>query len=461
MVKLIRSGLRKDRAILLIFLLIIILSTLLMHTGLMASDYKKLYEQQAAETGVTDYIVYTLGSAGKAEEWFGSADHVQSFRQSEVVFFRSLEISSDKFAKDKTVTNWMFEKTGEDNGYSELRFIERDDNVGGRKIYLNLYTAYSCGLCAGDRITADIGAKKYEFTVAGIYQHLFMGSSYTYSSVMVEPDVFDEINEARGALTNEGEDISWNNMFTVRVKEGYGTSECLKETKDALTSDHGIICDGYTTDHDAKPIYIAVVNILAGFMGAFAAVIMAICLIIIVFTINNNISRDVTNIGALKAVGHTVGQIRAALTAEYLLLGFIGSVAGIALSYALYPVLEYLCIRQITGIIWENRFFPEKSFGVLAGVLAAIVVTAFLSTIKIRSLHPATALRFGLQSNSFKKNHLPLDETKGGLNFLLAVKSALQNKAQNVIIFCIVLSVTFVTMFSGVLYYNTQVDISS
>ena len=461
MVKLIRSGLRKDRAILLIFLLIIILSTLLMHTGLMASDYKKLYEQQVGETGVTDYIVYTFGSGSKAEEWFGSADHVQSCQRSDVVFLRSLEISSDKFAKDKTVTNWMFEKSDERNGYDELRFVERDDSVSGRKIYLNLYTAYSSGLCTGDRITADMGFGKYEFTVAGVYQHLFMGSSYTYSSVMTEPDVFDEIQQARGASARSGDDISWDNMFTVRVKEGCDTVKCLKETKDALTSEYATVCDGYTTDHDAKPVYTAVVNILAGFMGAFAVVIMAICLIIIVFTINNNISRDVTNIGALKAVGHTVGQIRAALTAEYLLLGVIGSVVGIALSYALYPGLEYLCIRQITGIIWENRFFPEKSFGVLAGVLAVIVVTAFLSTIKIRSLHPATALRFGLQSNSFKKNHLPLEETKGGLNFLLAVKSALQNKAQNVIIFCIVLSVAFVTMFSGVLYYNTQVDISS
>ena len=54
-----------------------------------------------------------------------------------------------------------------------------------------------------------------------------------------------------------------------------------------------------------------------------------------------------------------------------------------------------------------------------------------------------------------------LAETKGGLNTLLAVKSALQNKAQNIIIFCIIFSVAFVTMFSGVLFYNTKVDISN
>ncbi|MBP7188329.1 MAG: FtsX-like permease family protein [Ruminococcus sp.] len=79
---------------------------------------------------------------------------------------------------------------------------------------------------------------------------------------------------------------------------------------------------------------------------------------------------------------------------------------------------------------------------------------------KIKKLHPATALRFGLKSNSFKKNHLPLSETKGELNFLLAMKSSLQNMGQNITIFFIVTAVAFVTMISGLLYYNTKVDIT-
>ena len=459
MTKLIKADLRKDRAVLLIFLLIVILSTLLMHMGLMASKYKLLYDEQAEETGLTDYIIFTAGDSADADNWFSSAEHSERCQKSEVVYVPSFKFTSSKSSKEKNSTDWMFQKIGDSSGFSDLKFVERDDSVTGRKIYLNLYSAYSNGLCTGDTVSIDSKFGKYDFTVAGIYQHLFMGSSYTYHSAMIEPEAFEELKAARAAADTAGTDITWHTMYTVSVKESFDPDMSLKAAKDALSAQYGLFCDGYTV-REAKDAYTAVVNILAAFMAAFAVIIMAICLIIIVFTINNNISRDAVNIGALKAVGHTVRQIRTALTAEYLLLGLIGSAAGIGLSYAVYPAIEYMFIRQISGIVWEKRFFPGTSFAVLGAVLAVIVLTAFLATMRIRKLRPAAALRFGLQSNSFKKNHLPLAETKGELNFLLAIKSALQNKVQNIVIFCMILSVSFVTMFSAVLYYNTKTDIS-
>ncbi len=204
-----------------------------------------------------------------------------------------------------------------------------------------------------------------------------------------------------------------------------------------------------------------IVNILAGFMAVFALIIIMICMIMIVFTINNNISRDIVNIGVLRAVGYTVGQIRAALTVEYVIIGVIGAAAGSALSYVFFPAMEHGFIREVSGgIIWKERLYPVLTFGVLAGVTLFMMGAAYFSTRKIKKLHPATALRFGLKSNSFKKNHLPLSETKGELNFLLAMKSSLQNMGQNITIFFIVTAVAFVTMISGLLYYNTKVDIT-
>ena len=118
-------------------------------------------------------------------------------------------------------------------------------------------------------------------------------------------------------------------------------------------------------------------------------------------------------------------------------------------------------VRQISGLIWEKRFYPEYSFGILAAFIVIIAVVVFLSTHKIKNLHPATALRFGLSSNSFKKNHLPLGEVKGNLNVLLALKSSMQSMGQNVIIFGVVAWVSFLAIFSGVLFYNTKIDMNN
>ena len=79
----------------------------------------------------------------------------------------------------------------------------------------------------------------------------------------------------------------------------------------------------------------------------------------------------------------------------------------------------------------------------------------------MKKLHPSTALRFGLRSNSFKKNHFPLSETRGELNLLLALKSSMQNMGQNAVIFFMITAVAFVTQFSGLLFYNTKVDITN
>ena len=118
---------------------------------------------------------------------------------------------------------------------------------------------------------------------------------------------------------------------------------------------------------------------------------------------------------------------------EYLAVGAVGAGVGIGLAYVLMPVIDRSLLRSVTGMLWENRVYPCMSSLVLGGVLLAMALVVFLSTRRLKNLNPATALRFGLQSNSFKKNHLPLATTRGRLNPLLAAKSMLQSKGQKVL----------------------------
>ncbi|MBO4877573.1 MAG: FtsX-like permease family protein [Ruminococcus sp.] len=459
MVKLLKANLRKDKAMLFIFMLIVILSTFRIHSALLASDYRQIYQRKADRTNIADYVIFTVSEREALDGVFDGFDFITDYRPSDVILLSSFSYITSKDPDEKIASSWIIQNAAEDNGFSDLKFIERDDSVSGHRIYLNLHTAYSNNLCTGDTVTIDTRLGKYEFTVAGIYEHLYMGHTYTYKSAMIDPDIFGEMTSERERLSEEAADLSWRTMYDIHIREGYDPEQCLMDTKETLSGEYNEFCEGITAKEMADG-YPSIVNIIAAFMGTYAVLAMVICLVIIVFTVNNNISRDVRTIGALKAVGHTVGQIRAAMTVEYLLLGLTGTLIGIVLSYTLNPVIDYLTIRIVTGITWEKRFYPAVSFGLLLAVIAAIVLTAFLSTIRIRSLHPSTALRFGFQSNSFKKNHLPLSETRGELNYLLALKNTLQNKAQNVIIFFIVLCVSFVTMFSGILYYNTKADIS-
>ena len=455
MVKLIKAGFRKDRTIITVFMLIIITSTFLLHTGMLASLYPHLYDEYSEDQGLVDYMMYTTADNDRIVEALSDKEGIESYSVNDMVHIPSVSYTTSRCSKEKNETVWFVQRLGDNVGYKRLDFEERDDSVSGRKVYINAYLASENGLCVGDKMYFDTKYGKFDYTVAGIYQHLLLGNSYYYLSVLLDEESFSELSDAAEA-TGSG------NMQVVYVYADNGSdlTGVMQGVMKELTDDGITIADGHDIEL-ARSGYTVIVNILAGFMAAFAVIIMMICLIMIVFTINNNISRDIINIGALRAVGHTVGQIRAALIAEYVLIGAFGSVVSIVLSYVLFPVLEKKYIRELCGIIWKKRFYPAITFGMLAGVLMLIIAATLLSTIKIKKLHPATALRFGLRSNSFKKNYLPLSETNGELNILLAMKSSMQNMGQNIVVFCLITAVAFVVQFSGLLFYNTKIDITN
>ena len=62
MVRLIKANIRKDRTFLVIFSLIIIMSTFLMNLGLLASRYEDLYNEYIDETSTRDYAVFAAYS---------------------------------------------------------------------------------------------------------------------------------------------------------------------------------------------------------------------------------------------------------------------------------------------------------------------------------------------------------------------------------------------------------------
>ena len=455
MVKLIKSGFHKDRTIMSVFLMIIIIATFLLHSGLFASMYPKLYDEYARSGGLADYLFMTNANAEDIESVLSPKNDIDSYSVQDLVYLNTLKLTTSKCSKEKKASGWIIQRFGDNIGYDRLDFMKRDDSVSGRRIYINAYTAISNDLCTGDKMYLDTEFGRYEYTVAGIYQHLLLGNTYSYISVLLDDESFAELSEAQQRSGGTPIRVTY-----INADKCEDIDKSMQQVLNSLQNNGEVYVEGFSV-RLCKDSYTVIVNILAGFMAVFALIIMAICIIMIIFTINNNISRDIVNIGALRAVGYTVGQIRAALTAEYVIIGAVGSAVGIALSYLVFPAAEKMFIREICGIVWKKRFYPVITPGVLVGMLAVMMCVSYFSTRKIKKLHPATALRFGLKSNSFKKNHFPLSETKGELNILLALKSSMQNMGQNITVFFIITAVAFVAVFSGLLFYNTKVDITN
>ncbi len=460
MSRLIKSNIYKDRGILTAFLMIIILSAFVLQNGLFLKGYEKRYDEKIETQHLGDGVFLLVADEDVVKETMDDISEVEDYTIQKVIMPSDFVYTINDSCKEKKMEYTVITDRDSYATLDEDNFIKKDECITSDYIYLNLYTAYYNGISIGDTIhitSKNLG--NYDLKVAGLYEDFLVGNPYTGESWILDDETYKTIKEKSDELTLSGQDYSSRLFVTDNLKSGVSRDDGLKIVNDAL-NDAGVESSGYTTTL-VKTGYISVVNIMAAFMESFSVIIMVICFIMIIFTINNNIDRDIVNIGALRAVGHTVAQVRMALCAEFLIMGTIGASLGIGLSYITFPYIDEYVLRQISGLIWEKRFYPEYTLGILLGFIVVIMIVVYLSTRKIRNLHPATALRFGLASNSFKKNYLPLGDAKGSLNVLLALKSSLQSMGQNVIIFGIILAVAFLTIFSGVLFYNTKIDMNN
>ena len=461
MSKLIKSNIHKDRGILTTFLIIIIISAFVLQTGFFLKGYESRYDEKIVEQHLGDGGFLLLADEGKVSEAMDDISEVKDYTIQKTFMPSDFVYKKNDSDKEKKMEVTLFFDRESYTALDDRNFVKKDESITEDYIYLSLYMAYYNGIKVGD--TLHIKSETYgdyDLKVAGIYEDYLAGNPYSYQSVILDDKTYKEIKDKSDEYTLTGKAYT-SFLFMIYTLDDSVPSEedGLKIVNDAL-NEAGIDSDGYDTDL-AKIGFVSTVNIMAAFMESFSLVIAVICLIMIIFTIKNNIDRDIVNIGALRAVGHTVAQVRFALCMEYLIIGTVGAVVGMGLSYIAFPTIEETVVRQISGLIWEKRFYPEYSIGILIAFIVIIALVVFFATHKIKNLHPATALRFGLSSNSFKKNHLPLGEVMGNLNVLLALKSFMQSMGQNVIIFGVICWVSFLAIFSGVLFYNTKIDMNN
>lgn len=458
MFKLVKAHFHKDKAVLTAFLVILVVAVTLLHTGLMVARFDAMYDAKTEERNVSDAMYFILGDEEEIGKQLSENDKVESSYLVDIIFPDVVTLSINS-RKEKDVEGLFF--VDDDNAavYQDLNYVEKDDNITGPSISVNVYTAYSEGIRVGDKVRIshqDLG--EYDLTVSGIYEDLFCGQRYSYYSSIIDHETYKKIAEkAETATSGNGMPFSMQ-FLCASFKDGAEIDTSTTSVQDSLIK-AGIYCNGYNKEL-AKAGYTGITNVIAAFMASFSTIIMVIAFIMIIFTVNTNINRDIANIGALRAVGFTISQVRRSLMIEYSIAAAVACILGISASYLLFPVLEEYAIKQLSGLVWDGGFRPEMSFPVFAGIVIVMLAVTFAATHLIRNIHPATALRFGLESHSFKKNYLPLDRTSGRLDILLALKSTLQSRGQNLIIAGVILAVSYMTAFSAILFYNTRIDIT-
>lgn len=310
----------------------------------------------------------------------------------------------------------------------------------------------------GDDYRTDNGEK---FTVCGFFNSTMMGSQNCgIIGYMATDDVFHKLYDSDDEQTTI---FTHNVCISVRLNDKWESKRVEMEILTAFNKyldekGWSALFSSNTYEMVTTTRYISQ-SVCAAVICAMAFIIILIAAVVIASNVGNFISENMQNLGALKAVGYKSSQLISAQVAQFSLVALISSIVGVGLSYVVFPYVVDM-MNQQTGIPYEVRFLPIPCIITIAAVVGAVALSVFLSARSIRKIEPITALRQGIATHNFKKNHIPLDKAKSPINLALALKSTLSGAKRNITVCVTMLVLSLVIVFAGMMYKNVIADVT-
>ncbi len=332
-------------------------------------------------------------------------------------------------------------------GNSEI--VTEDTSITSDYIYLPYQFYTSGGVDVGDQFVLEIQGKKYDLTVRGFLTTPYFGcnNSGSYEFVL-DDDTYSGMVSVDGAP----ECI----LVIYELKDG------VEESRFGIRVNNDIVTVAPYVNFQQMPVESVISNrtfisliIVISFL-VLSGVVLLVVLFMLTSSISNYIRENIKMLGALKAIGYTSSDIRVSVTLLFLMLSCIGAIGGIVLSYALLPFFAQMSIAQM-GIPYSISFLPVPTLIVFSSIVLFTAIVVSVVLIRISKIEPIVALRSGIESHSFRKNHVRLDKTSMGLDMSLAMKTMFFNIKQNIITFIVVGIMVFLCTLGLLMYENFSV----
>ena len=455
------ASIRKNKGHTLSLLILFLIASLLLNAGLLVSvNFGGFFQKQVKELNTSDlYLnVPTQLYSSKVDSFLKNNSTVKKMQKESSVAIKG----SIQYKGDKRDDAFLFNDANVNRDLSKCKIIgnhlEPDDSV------LSAYVPYVLNVDAGyrlnDKLTVKIDGSKSQckeltFTIKGFIEDVdFSTFDNGYLGFYMPHQTLERVRQKIGNQYDDS--LIFANVSSQDNNLESGVKNIIRqETHISATElDNLVYCIGLPLIKFSRVMMAELVSI---FMVTFAALIVLVCMAVIRFRISNTIDEGMQKIGSLKAIGYTSKQIIFSIVLQFTQIALVGSIAGILLSYPLIPTISNLFAQQ-SGLMWVQGFDGRISGIVLCAIFLVVALVAYLSSHRIHKLEPILALRGGIATHSFKKNYFPLHKAKGGLSFLLALKSIFQNKKSSIMIAVILIFASFAGAFSVIMLYNTTVD---
>lgn len=442
----VRSNIRKAKGQTASIIVLILIAALMLNLWLMLSmDYKANFDRYHDKFHA-EHVTLSVD---------GDTDEVQSFlsktieSDSRTAAFRldhCMHMTGSFTYNGGKMQCWFVfleKQTALTRSIGRIEIVEEGTFTSG--VYLPMIYKTS-DITVGNQIEISIGSNMVTYTVCGFFNSIMLGSNNcALTEIVLTEDKYIELETSGYA--------PYATLCSVRLNDKSENLNYEAELKSTVSEQYpNILMVSNCYDNVTQARYISQM-ICSGIIAAMAFFVLLIALVVIVSNIINYMQVNMKNLGALKAVGYTSKQLIYSLLFQFLSLTFIAALVGAGLSYFLFPTVNTMMIAQ-TGIPYTMHFLPLPlviSLAVLGGTVALAV---WFSSRKIKKIEPIVALRSGIQTHNFKRNHIPLEKTKLPLNFALAFKTTLSGIKYNITVCITMLVLSLVVVFSGLMIEN-------
>lgn len=448
------ANIRKSKSATASLFIFVLVASLLLNIGLMVVTQVNPFFDDKVDQLKDPHAMFVINKESYHPSHSEYLENYQGVTETEKEDVIHIENATYKYGNGELNSSAIIFNADAKRNIGAPKFIEKLDSSGANDIFVPYSFKTDGGYQLGDLFTLTSQNKDYEYRISGFFETTMMGTNNIGVMKFMLPET--TYRKLASELDNHSEALLLSVIMEDKTESSQISNDFMKEVQLSQKDEAGAYIFGLDIEM-VKNVNTLTINIVATILVAFAAIIVLVSLIVIRFRVSNNIEDGMGNIGALKAIGYTSGQILLSIILQFILIALCASGVGIALSYGLMPLFGNI-ISSLSGLIWVQKLDILINLVSIILVVFSVVIVTLFSAFRVRKILPVAALRGGIQTHSFKKNYFPLEKTGGDLHFVLAIKSTLANAKQNMMILLIIIALTFATVFSAVLYYNIGSD---
>ncbi|WP_026835029.1 ABC transporter permease [Eubacterium xylanophilum] len=320
----------------------------------------------------------------------------------------------------------------------------------------------------GDTINIKIDDNRYDFRVAGFVEDPYFCSTLniTINSVFISDSMIDKIHGENSLKAKTYQ------QFCSRV-----TDDFLRRG-DSLEDLESKVVKEYTNEASSKikpneaPNYLDYMSVhwemmkagatflpqlALSFIIIFSIIILIVGIIIVVYGVNSFIQRNMKNTGILEAIGYTVKELRMTIVMQMTVTAFLSTVIGVAMGMGFHQQIGDIS-SLITGLRWNQALDSMLGVYIVAGFVIGIFITSIFISRKYKKISVLEAMKNGISSHNYRKNHFAFDKFRIPMPLSIAMKETFGGKGRTLLLIIItaVLSMSAVVGIGSYITYGTR-----